>query len=78
MNAGGDGRQSRGTKLTNNDVQPSTQKRDWAVVALPFVPADVRRSSGQELRGRLMRGRRFDWSIACAGKIQSFGRRISR
>ncbi len=44
MNAGRDGHRFRGTKLTNNDVQPSTEKRDWAVVAFPFVPADVRRS----------------------------------
>ena len=44
----------------------------------PRPPGYRKRSSGQELRGRLMRGRRFDWSIACAGTIQSFGRRISR
>ena len=39
-----DGRRPRGTKLTNHDVQPSTQKRDWAMVAFSFVPADVQRS----------------------------------
>ncbi len=46
----------------------------WAMVAQLLGPGDPGRSSAQELRRRLMRGRRFGWSIAWA----AFGERFSR
>ena len=44
----------------------------------PRVLGEFYRSSGQELRRRLMCAQRFDWSIAVADDDQSCGRLVSR
>lgn len=75
----GNGFSITATKTTTNHAMDTEGRiRRLQVDAQLTGPGDVGRSSGQELLRRLMRGRRFSWSVSLSDMIYFFDRPGSR